>query len=93
LNLPLSGLTPTLADGDLFGDPEAVHMTWNAIQGLFSASQGLQLVESIKRSRRAVVVLCYDGDASRLGTSILRQKGVEGFSVKRGFEGLIAVMV
>jgi rhodanese-related sulfurtransferase len=92
IHLPLDGLTPELAGGDLFGDPEAVFSIWNSIQSRFSEAGVLKLLEGIKRSQRAVILVCYDGDASRLGTSTLRHQGIEAFSVKGGFRALGGVV-
>ena len=92
LNLPLDGLTPELANGDLFRDADAVFMVWNAMQSLFSRSHMSKMLAGAKRSRRPVLVLCYDGDACRLGSAILRNQGVEAFTIKKGFEGLRDVM-
>ncbi|RYP01181.1 hypothetical protein DL763_000306 [Monosporascus cannonballus] len=33
-SLPLHGLTPTIADGDLFGDPEQVYEIWKGLKAL-----------------------------------------------------------
>ncbi len=92
LNLPLPGLTPDLAGGDLFGDPESVFSMWNATQSVFSGPQDLGIIRDVKENRRAVIVVCYDGDVSRLVTSTLRNQGVEAFSVKGGVRGLDAVV-
>ncbi|KAK4124399.1 cysteine synthase [Parathielavia appendiculata] len=88
LSVPLEGLTPDLADGDLFGDPEAVFNVWNSIQVHFSAKEMVELLKDAGRGRRAVVVVCYDGDASRLATATFRDRGIEAFSVQGGFAGL-----
>lgn len=92
VHLPLKELAPGLADGDLFGDPDAVFSVWNGIQTLFNGPGASKRLGDIKRSQRAVVVVCYDGDASRLGTSTLRHLGVEAFSVKGGFQALDEAM-
>ncbi|KAK4155287.1 tryptophan synthase beta subunit-like PLP-dependent enzyme [Chaetomidium leptoderma] len=88
INLPLAALTPELvANGDLFGDADAVHAVWSGMQALFAGPQVAGLLEGVKRDGRAVVLVCYDGDASRLGTAMLREGGVEGFSVAGGGGG------
>lgn len=38
--------------------------------------------------RDTVLVLCYDGETSRLACSIMRQEGIEAFSVRGGFQNL-----
>lgn len=88
LSAPLEGLTPNLADGDLFGDPETVFNVWNSIQTHFSAKEMLRVLKDADWSRRPVVVVCYDGEVSRLATSTLRDRGIEAFSVQGGFSVL-----
>lgn len=46
------------------------------------------LLEDAKKKSTKVVVLCYDGEASRLVTALLRKRGLEGLSVKGGVEGV-----
>ncbi|KAH6844656.1 cysteine synthase [Chaetomium sp. MPI-CAGE-AT-0009] len=93
LNLPLEALTPSLlATGDLFGDPEAVYRVWTGIQALVARPDVGAVLEGVKKEGRAVVVVCYDGEAGRLGTSTLRERGVEAFSVVGGWRGLEGVV-
>ncbi|RYP82096.1 hypothetical protein DL769_001755 [Monosporascus sp. CRB-8-3] len=88
-SLPLRGLTATTAGGDLFADPETVYEVWKSLRALFLEDDGAsQLMGEIGRRGFPSLVLCYDGDASRLATSILRAKGVEAFSVAGGFRGI-----
>jgi rhodanese-related sulfurtransferase len=89
VNTPLEVLTPDLADGDLFGDPEAVFKVWNPMQTLFAGREMTKLLEDTKQGRRAVVVVCYDGDASRLATAMLRDRGLEALSVQGGLAGFV----
>ena len=89
LSTPLSALTPTLANNDLFGDPDAIHTVWTDIQALFARADVQEVLEGVKRAGRKVVVVCYDGDAARLGTSVLRDRGVEAYSVGGGWRGLV----
>lgn len=86
----LEGLVPDLADGDLFGDAEVVHLTWTRIQALFDQPETSMVLKQAKEGRRAVLLVCYDGDASRLGSSTLRDRGVEAFTVQGGFKELWA---
>ncbi|KFA47356.1 hypothetical protein S40293_11195, partial [Stachybotrys chartarum IBT 40293] len=48
-------------------------------------------LEEAAAAEREVLVLCYDGDASRLATAALRSRGVMASSVEGGFAGLTAV--
>jgi rhodanese-related sulfurtransferase len=93
LHLPLDGLTPELAGGDLFGDPAAEFFVWNGLQALFAGSRVSGMLKSAERYRLTVLVVCYDGGASQLGTSVLRDRGIEAFNVKGGSEALRRGMV
>ncbi|RYO94785.1 hypothetical protein DL766_000048 [Monosporascus sp. MC13-8B] len=44
-----------------------------------------QMIAEIGRRELPSLVVCYDGDASRLATSILRAKGIQAFSILGGF--------
>ena len=83
--MPLEGLTPDLARRDLFGDANAVHMICSSFQSLFDQPRVSRLLQHAREHKRAVIILCHDGDASRLGCSTLRERGVEAFTVKGGF--------
>ncbi|RYP21476.1 hypothetical protein DL765_002222 [Monosporascus sp. GIB2] len=85
-SLPLNGLTPTIAGGDLFGDPEKVYEIWKGLKALLLVDeQTSQMIAEIGRRELPSLVVCYDGDASRLATSILRAKGIQAFSILGGF--------
>jgi rhodanese-related sulfurtransferase len=89
VNAPLEVLTPDLADGDLFGDPDAVFKVWNPMETLIAGREMTKILEDTQRGRRAVVVVCYDGDASRLATAMLRDRGLEALSVQGGLAGFM----
>jgi rhodanese-related sulfurtransferase len=90
--ISLKGLTPQTADGDLFGDAQAVHWAWSGLKSLFSHDSLVELLKSAQAAKREVLVLCYDGDASRLATSMLRSRGIEASSVQGGWDGLKNVL-
>jgi rhodanese-related sulfurtransferase len=73
----------------LFGDPDAVFKVWNPMQTLFAGQEMANTLEDAQRGRRAVVVICYDGDASRLATAMLRDRGLEALSVQGGLAGFV----
>ncbi|KAF2019957.1 cysteine synthase [Aaosphaeria arxii CBS 175.79] len=85
---PLSGLVPDLAGGDLFGDPNAVHMVWTQTQEWLRGSRLSKVLFSAARNQQRVLVVCYDGFASQIVCSALRKKGLEAFSVEGGFPAL-----
>ncbi|TVY82428.1 Cysteine synthase [Lachnellula suecica] len=53
----------------------------DSINELFSTGQ----------SRRAtpILVLCYNGETARLASSIMRQKGIEAYSLRGGFQAFV----
>ncbi|PGH27481.1 hypothetical protein AJ80_00721 [Polytolypa hystricis UAMH7299] len=87
----LEGLTPELAHGDLFGDANTVHFIWSNIQSLLDQPRVSSLLQGARKDHRTVIVVCYNGDASQLGSSTLRDRELEAFNVKEGFEKLWAV--
>ncbi|CAJ2510377.1 Uu.00g050800.m01.CDS01 [Anthostomella pinea] len=72
-------------DRSPFSDPEVLAAVWKRLDAMFEAPDA-ELLELV-RGRR-VLVLCYDGDCSRVATSVLRAKGFEADSVRRGFTAL-----
>jgi rhodanese-related sulfurtransferase len=90
--VPLQGLSPDTANGDLFGDAEAVHWAWTKLRELLSQQQIANLLKATQATKREVLVICYDGDASRLATSMLRSRGIEASSVEGGWKGLKEVL-
>lgn len=85
---PVTGLTPELAGGDLFGDASAVHLIWTQVQKTLAQKRVSKLLENARASPQAVVLVCYHGDAARLGCSTLRSQNIEAFSVEGGFDPL-----
>ncbi|KAI9150232.1 Cysteine synthase K/M:Cysteine synthase B [Paramyrothecium foliicola] len=88
----LEGLTPKTANGDLFGDANAVHWAWSRLRELFDSKETAELLKAAQSSGREVIVVCYDGDASRLATSILRSRGIAASSIEGGWNGLKEIL-
>ncbi|KAK2751175.1 hypothetical protein FQN57_000252 [Myotisia sp. PD_48] len=82
-NSPLKSLTPT--SGDIFADSNVLHMFWTNLTAQFNKEANSFCPKSF-----TLLVLCYDGETSRLATSILRAKGYLAFSVFGGFSALQA---
>ncbi|KAF2271446.1 tryptophan synthase beta subunit-like PLP-dependent enzyme [Westerdykella ornata] len=76
-NFPL----PMIKD-DLFGDAKAVQQRWMQLNGLFNEESWLWT------NKREMLVLCGDGDSSRMATAMLRAKGCEAYCVEGGFPAL-----
>ncbi|TQN75117.1 Cysteine synthase [Colletotrichum shisoi] len=85
----LDALCPGAAVGvDLFGDADAVHRVWTNLQMLFKDGPVVGVLERANSRGVPVLVLCYNGEVSRLATSLLRGKGVEALSVGGGADEL-----
>ena len=81
LNSPLKNLTPMVQD--LFGNPDALHILWKGLKTKFDDGEGILGSKNLSMN-----ILCYDGDASQLATSLLRAKGYTAFRVRGGFPAL-----
>ncbi|GES56799.1 probable cysteine synthase B [Aspergillus terreus] len=65
----------------LFSFPKGLRELWEQLEDTFSSpSPKLQALIDGKR----ILILCYNGDASRVATSVLRAKGFEADSVAGG---------
>lgn len=81
LSSPLKDLTPSVTD--IFGNPDVLHMLWKRLKNKFD-NDG----EMLGSKKLPLIILCYDGDASQVATSLLRAKGFTTFSVSGGFPAL-----
>jgi rhodanese-related sulfurtransferase len=68
-----------------FSDPSTLAALWTRLEAQFSAPSE-NLASSMKEKQ--ILVVCYDGDSSRVATSVLRAKGYKTNSVKGGFRAL-----
>ncbi|OHW90060.1 cysteine synthase K/M:Cysteine synthase B [Colletotrichum incanum] len=91
--MSLDTLCPGAAEGvDLFGDADAVYKVWANLQILLEKPQAVDMLGNAKDYGTPVLVLCYNGEVSRLATSLLRAKGVEALSVRGGSHELWNVL-
>jgi hypothetical protein len=67
-------------------DADLLERQWRELNTMFT--DGTQQFSLASGSDVIVLLLCYDGDTSRLASSILRAKGVEAFSLKGGALGI-----
>lgn len=68
-------------------DAHLLERQWKELDSLFTkGTQGFSLGGT--GSDAVILLLCYDGDTSRLASSILRSKGVKAFSLKGGASGV-----
>jgi rhodanese-related sulfurtransferase len=82
LSSPLKQLTERT--GDIFSDSNALRMHW--------ANLKAKMIDEAKRlgsKSSSLIVLCYDGETSRLAVSILRAQGYTAFSVFGGYPALV----
>ena len=82
LSSPLKHLTERT--GDIFADSNALRMHWTNLRAKF-ADEATRL--GTKSS--SLVILCYDGETSRLAVSILRAQGYTAFSVFGGYSMMV----
>lgn len=65
-----------------FSEPRILEALWTRFEETFrSPSEELQALIQGKN----ILLLCYDGDSSRVATSVLRAKGFEASNVRGGF--------
>lgn len=84
MNIPLSSYGSDSASP--FFNPKKLEETWLELEGLFSSDKIAEL------QGQRVMLVCYDGDTSRVATSILRAKGVEANNIRGGIKGLAAAL-
>ncbi|KAK5988875.1 O-acetylserine (thiol)-lyase-like protein [Cladobotryum mycophilum] len=68
-----------------FSDPAVLESLWQRLEDTFK--DPTPEVRSLVHGKR-VLLICYDGDSSRVATSILRAKGYEADNLRGGFEAL-----
>ncbi|KIE02909.1 cysteine synthase B, partial [Metarhizium majus ARSEF 297] len=68
-----------------FSDPSTLKGLWTRLEETFRVPH--QDLQSLLHGKR-VLLLCYDGDSSRVANSVLRAKGYETDSIRGGFKVL-----
>lgn len=89
VNIPLASLTPTSQSP--YADSGVLENQWKELENIFNKDS--TLTKALLKQGRCVVLVCFDGDTSRMATSVLRVKGVEAFSIKGGMRGLPQRMI
>lgn len=82
MSSPLKQLTERT--GDIYSDSNALHMHWKTLKVKFEAE-----ATRLGSKTSSLLVLCYDGETSRLAVSILRAQGYAAFSVFGGYHALV----
>jgi hypothetical protein len=78
-NIPLPQTQP-----DFFGDAKAVEQRWLEVRATLEDQTWSWGADA------RVLVLCVDGDTSRMATALLRARGREAFCVEGGYDALVA---
>ncbi|KAI1463432.1 tryptophan synthase beta subunit-like PLP-dependent enzyme [Daldinia caldariorum] len=81
VNLPFAD--PSTASP--FSEPAVLEALWLKLEEYFRSPHNETV--SLLQAKR-ILVLCYDGNSSRVATSVLRAKGYEADSVRGGFQAL-----
>ncbi|KAM5441465.1 hypothetical protein MferCBS31731_003536 [Microsporum ferrugineum] len=86
INVPLNTLDIKTASP--FSDSAVLEAQWLEIEGWFSqsAENASALLADLKAGRIRVLLVCYNGDTSRVATSVLRAKGIEAWCVRGGYK-------
>lgn len=88
INLPLETLSSDTCSP--FEDSSTLEKQWLELDSLFRDDSARNPLKNDKlTANQQVLVVCYDGDTSRMATSVLRAKNVEAFSVRDGVRGML----
>lgn len=85
LNLPLQGITADTKSPFDFEDTSMLLNQWTELQSIFQSDEFCGQLSALQAP---IVVLCYNGDTSRMATANLRAKGIEAYSFMHGMPGL-----
>ena len=73
-----------------FEDSCVLEKQWLELESLFQQDvTGKSFMDDQSFVGQEVLVVCYDGDTSRVATSILRAKGSEAFSMRGGIRDML----
>ena len=88
VNLPLETLNSETCSP--FEDSSTLEKQWLELEALFEHGlAGTPLIDEQSLVGHQILVICYDGDTSRVATSILRAKNIEACSVRGGIRGML----
>ena len=88
INLPLEALNSDTRSP--FEDSTMLEKQWLELESLFKNElPGNPPMNEKSLVGNQVLVICYDGDTSRVATSILRAKNIEAFSMRSGIRGIL----
>lgn len=81
ISTPLDGLTA--ASGPPFDNVPVLYERWKAMKAKFA---GGELPRGLEGISGPMIVLCYDGETSRLATAVMRAEGMEAYSIEGGMD-------
>ena len=81
VNVPLDSLNSHSPKP--FANPAVLEAQWAELETLFKTDHRLSQLRG-----QHVLVICYNGDTARVATSVLRAKGIEGDSLRGGYQAL-----
>jgi rhodanese-related sulfurtransferase len=86
LNWPLQSLTPGAKSP--FYDSQALEAQWLELE-LFGTNNTTSesCLKEVESPGRPIMLVCYDGDAARVATSVLRARNIQALSMKGGMLG------
>jgi rhodanese-related sulfurtransferase len=88
VNVPMNSLQKGMPSP--FSDSTILERQWRELEDMFQNQVGNELVEL---KEKQVLIVCYDGDTSRVATSVARAKGIEADSVGGGVGRLLERLV
>lgn len=86
ISSPLHGLESTTSSPFEFGQTDTLYSQWSELKAKFNRES---VLSGMGVEDRKVVVLCYNGETARLGTSVMRAKGMQAYSIKGGMPAVL----
>lgn len=84
LNWPLQSLSADTKSP--FFDSQILEAQWKELESLFQPNDAHSedRVKGLEHPERSVMLVCYDGDTSRVATSVLRARNIQASSIRGG---------
>lgn len=87
INLPLETLTSDTCSP--FQDPSVLEKQWLELELLLKNAVVISPTDELSLLGQHVLLICYDGDTSRVATSILRARSIDAYSMRGGIRGML----
>ena len=85
INFPLKALKRETSSP--FQDSSVLESQWLELESMFHSGGSLESASAMDGGQ-PIILVCYEGDTSRVATSVLRSRGIEALSIAGGMEGL-----